>query len=70
MYKHSGKTRRAGEQGFSMLELLVSLGITLTVMSLSMSLLFQGQRMFRSERTTQSAQALARKAINLIAVFR
>ena len=53
-----------------MLELLVSLGITLTVMSLSMSLLFQGQRMFRSERTTQSAQALARKAINLIAVFR
>jgi type II secretory pathway component PulJ len=48
-------------------ELLVSIALTLTVLGLGMSLLHQGQTMFRSERATQSAQALARKALNLMA---
>ncbi len=54
------------QRGFSLLETLVSLVITVTVFSIAMSLLYQGQRMFRTERATQSAQALARKAINLL----
>lgn len=65
--KQQSGVAKIKEAGFSLLETLVSVVITLSVLLMGMSLLQQGQTIFSTQRATQSAQAIARKAFNLMA---
>ena len=54
------------EQGFSLMELLISTSITVAIIGMSLQLLNQSQTLFQKQSGRISAQSRARKAINLI----
>ncbi len=54
------------EQGFSVLELLISTGITIGIIGMSLQLLNQSQKLFQKQSGRMTAQSRARKVINLI----
>ena len=62
----NAKAKRHGEKGFSLVEFLAGSTITLTVVAVSFSLLGQGQTMVVTQRAKTTAQARARKVMNLM----
>ncbi len=57
---------RKVDQGFSLLELLISTSITVVILLMGMQLLDQSQKLFQSQSARMKAQSRARKAVNLI----
>ncbi len=57
---------RRVEQGFSLMELLISTSITVGIIAMSLQLLNQSQKLFQKQSGRMNAQSRARKAINLI----
>jgi Tfp pilus assembly protein PilW len=64
--KPDQRRSRQREQGFSLLELLISTSITVGIIGMSLQLLNQSQKLFQKQSGRISAQSRARKAINLI----
>ena len=60
------KRVRQSEQGFSVMELVISTGITVGIITMSLQLLNQSQNLFQKQSGRMTAQSRARKAINLI----
>ncbi len=60
------KVKKHREKGFSLVEFLAGSTITLTVVAVSFSLLSQGQTMVITQRAKTTAQARARKVMNLM----
>lgn len=60
------KRVRQSEQGFSVMELLISTGITVGIITMSLQLLNQSQNLFQKQSGRMTAQSRARKVINLI----
>ena len=65
-WKKSDRRPRHNEQGFSVMELLISTGITVGIITMSLQLLNQSQKLFQKQNGRINAQSRARKAINLI----
>lgn len=65
-WKKNDRRPRHNEQGFSVMELLISTGITVGIITMSLQLLNQSQNLFQKQSGRMTAQSRARKAINLI----
>lgn len=61
--KHQDK-QRSQEAGFSVIELLISVGMMTLIMGATLNLLFSSQRIYSREQTTADAQENARFAIS------
>jgi prepilin-type N-terminal cleavage/methylation domain-containing protein len=66
MKKKLGQTGRAGEQGFSLIELLIAMVITLLVCGAVVSLLMQGNRSFQIQPDMTERQQNIRASMDMI----
>ncbi|HWS53274.1 MAG TPA: prepilin-type N-terminal cleavage/methylation domain-containing protein [Pyrinomonadaceae bacterium] len=64
--KQTAQHGRAGEAGFSLIELMVAMGVTLIIMALASTLVSQCFNIQRRENTRSVALADAQSALNLI----
>lgn len=64
--RNNKRKQRTVEKGFSLVEFLVGSAITLATVTLSFSLLDQGQTAIATQRSKATAQARARKVLNLM----
>ena len=69
MTQNRAERRRATERkeaGFTLAEFVAGTAVTLIMMTMGMSLLNQGQKLFSNQSASLQAQARARKALNLM----